>query len=285
MSPDVQATIFILSSAIMHAISSSLYRMDGDRLVRMVFTAFLALAIMVPVAFFVPLPAPELWWYLFPSAFIIIIYQLVLLKALQYGELSYIYPIARGTAPVFVVLLTILFLNHELLFVEVLGVALVAVGVMELSLRGFKGESIPKDIVRASFYSFLTGLTIATYTLIDAKGIRLVANPFSYVAWLFILVNISMVTIVFYLRAGNIKQSLIDESRRGFIAAFFGIASYITALLALRVGSAVEVAALRETSIMFAILIGYFFLGEGIGIRRLIAVALITLGAVTIKMF
>ena len=285
MEPDVIATLLILSSAMMHAISASLYRRPGDRLVRMVISSILSLLFMLPVTFFVPFPPSEVWWLLIPSAVIITVYQFVVIKALQYGELSYTYPISRGTAPVFVVLITILLLSHEIAWAEVLGVSLVAVGVLELALRGIKGGGALIDIKKSTIYSLLSGRTIASYTLIDAQGVRLVANPFSYIAWLFILINVIMVTIVFYIRGGEIGQILWSERKHGLAAGVFGIASYVMALLALRVGNAVEIAALRETSIMFAILIGYFFLGEGIGIRRLITVALITMGAITIKMF
>ena len=285
MAPDLLATILILISAIMHAISSSLYRIAGDRMVRMIVGSIFALGIMVPVAFFVPMPTAAAWQLIIPSSIIIIAYQFMVVKALEYGELSYTYPVSRGTAPVFVVLLTLLFFSHELAWVEILGVMMVAGGIMELALRSFNSGSVQGNIKKATMFSLLSGLTTAIYTLIDAQGVRLVENPFSYIAWLFIIINIGLISIIGLKRGRAFFRSVYDERKRGFFAGMFGIASYVVALLALRLGNTVEIAALRETSIMFAIIIGYFFLGEGIGIRRVVAVALISIGAVTIKFF
>jgi drug/metabolite transporter (DMT)-like permease len=285
MNPDLAATLLILSSALMHAISSSLYRIAGDRMVRMIVGCILGLSIMLPIAFFVPLPTAEAWQLIIPSSIIIIFYQFMVIKALEHGELSYTYPVSRGSAPVFVVLLTLLFFSHELVWVEILGVAMVAGGIMELALRSFKIGSVQGNLKKATIFSFISGLTTAIYTLIDAQGVRLVENPFSYIAWLFIIINTGLILIIGLKRGRSFFKSVYTERRHGTYAGLFGIASYVTALLALRLGNTVEIAALRETSIMFAILIGYFFLGEGIGIRRWIAVALISLGAITIKSF
>lgn len=285
MELDFIATLLILSSALMHAISSSLYRIAGDRMVRMVVGSIFALTIMVPIAIFVPMPSLLAWKFIIPSSIIIIGYQFIVIKALEHGELSYTYPVSRGTAPVFVVLLTFLFFSHELVWIEVLGVMMVAAGVLELALRSFKNGTIQGNLKKATFYSLLSGLTTAVYTLIDAAGVRVVENPFSYIAWLFIIINIGVVSIIGIKRGSSFFASVYAERKSGFVAGFFGISSYVLALMALRIGNTIEIAALRETSIMFAILIGYFFLGEGIGIRRWITVALISLGAVTIKFF
>ncbi len=286
MAPDLLATILILTSAIMHAISSSLYRIAGDRMVRMIVGGIFALGIMVPIAFFVPLPTAAAWQFIIPSAVVIIVYQFMVIKALEYGELSYTYPVSRGLAPVFVVLLTLLFFSHELVWVEILGVMMVAAGVLELALRSFKaGSAFHGNLKKATLFSFISAFGTAVYTLIDAQGVRLVENPFSYIAWLFIIINIGLISIIGLKRGRAFFRSVYAERKRGFAAGIFGIASYVVALLALRLGNTVEIAALRETSIMFAIIIGYFFLGEGIGVRRLVAVALISIGAVTIKFF
>jgi drug/metabolite transporter (DMT)-like permease len=285
VSSDVVATSLILLSAVLHAISSSVFRLDGDRLVRMGAGSFVTLAIMVPVAFYVPFPAPEVWPVLFASLSVLIIFQLTGIKSLEYGTLSYVYPISRGTGPVFVVVISLLYLNQEVGFAAILGVSFVALGVLELATRGYKEAAERRHLILATSLSLVNGLCIGTYTLIDSGGVRMVENPFSYIAWLFIMFSTAFLIIPAILRGRRLIPLMRQESRIAVIGAFIGVASYTTALMALRLGSAVEIAALRETSIMFAVLIGYLFLGEGIGTRRLIAVTLIATGAIVIKAF
>jgi len=183
------------------------------------------------------------------------------------------------------VVISLLYLNQEVGFAAILGVSFVALGVLELATRGYKEAAERRHLILATSLSLVNGLCIGTYTLIDSGGVRMVENPFSYIAWLFIMFSTAFLIIPAILRGRRLIPLMRQESRIAVIGAFIGVASYTTALMALRLGSAVEIAALRETSIMFAVLIGYLFLGEGIGTRRLIAVTLIATGAIVIKAF
>ena len=247
--------------------------------------SLVTLSIMVPVAFYVPFPAPEVWPFLLSSLSVLIVFQLTGIKSLEYGTLSYVYPISRGMGPVFVVVISVLYLNQEVEAAAILGVSLVALGVLELATRGYKEAAERHHLVLATVLAVINALCIGIYTLIDSTGVRMTDNPFSYIAWLFIMFAIAFLIIPAVLRGSRMIPLMRQEGRIGITGAFLGIASYTAALMALRLGSAVEIAALRETSIMFAVLIGYVFLGEGIGIRRLVAVSLIATGAIVIKAF
>ena len=285
LTPDMMATGLILLSAMLNASSASIFKADGDRLVRSTFGSMLSLSIMLPISFFVPFPEPHIWKWLLLSTVGIFAFQLTFLKAISMGEFNYCYPISRGLGPVFLVILSMLFLSHDLTGFELFGVFLVAFGIFLLSLRGAQETLENKSILGATGYSILVGLLIAAYTTVDAIGIKGTEHPFSYIVWLFICVAILMISYTFSRRGKAVLAAVKAERKRGFFGSFLGLSSYATALMALRVGDMVEIAALRETSIMFALLIGYFFLGEGIGIRRILAIVIISIGAVTIKAF
>jgi len=287
MANDLIATSLILSSAVLHASSSAVFRSDGDRLSRIGVGSIVSLPLMGAVAFFVPFPGPEVWPYLFSSLAVIVTFQLLVMKSLEFGPLSYIYPMSRGMGPVVVVLISAFYLSHvvEVKWAEVIGVSLVAIGVLEMASRGYKEAEKKHHLVLATSLAVLSGVCIGVYTLIDAIGVKMVANPFSYIAWLMIMFGGVFLALPIIARGRRVIPIMAQELRKGLLGAILGMASYVTALLALRLGSAVEIAALRETSIMFAVLIGYFFLGEGIGVRRLVAVSLIAVGAIVIKSF
>ena len=279
------ATIYILFSAVFHASSSTMFKADGDRLVRSAFMGIISGCFAIPLVMFVPFPAPEVWpWLLGASAFqLMFIFATV--KSLEYGDLSFTYPITRGFGPICVILVLGGFFGEEIPASVLVGFLLVVVGIFEMAWSGFKHTTDKKNLKKALLYSLFGGITIGFYTIMDAKGVKLVETPWSYIGWIFVLFAINTNMMAWLQRRQIYVQQLKKEFKRGIWAGLLGTASYAAALLAFRTGQTTEIAALRETSIVFALLIGYFFLKEDIGPRRIIAVIVISVGAIVIKAF
>lgn len=284
-SPEAMATIFILCSAVLHASSSTMFKAEGDRLVRSAFTGIISGLVALPMILMSPFPAAEVWPWIITAAFFQLLFILFSLKSLEHGDLSFVYPITRGVGPVCVIfILTFVFSSKFSPFV-LIGISLVVLGIFEMAWSGYK-HATNKDALKKAFcYSVLCGLCIGVFTIMDANGVQLVKSSWSYIGWLFVLFAINTNLLAWVRRRHVYAQQLKLEFKRGILAGILGSSSYILALLAFRTGSTAEIAALRETSIVFAMLIGYFLLKEEIGPRRITAVVIISIGAIVIKAF
>ena len=201
-----------------------------------------------------------------------ITYCLFLVRAYRDGELSQIYPIARGSAPFMVALGAALFAHERLGPVALIGIGCVSGGVISLA-RG-KDRAHPMAVAIA----FSTGVMIAGYTLIDGIGARLSHNAYAYTAWLFVCQGAPM-PVIYVLMRGRLRIPLTRET---LLTAFGGLISalgYGSVILAMTLSGLGSVAALREVAILFAILIGRVFLKERVSAARLAAGAVIAVGA------
>jgi drug/metabolite transporter (DMT)-like permease len=285
LSPEGWATVFILMSAILHAFSSTMFKADGDRLMRSAFTGMISGIVALPMIILFPFPAPEVWPWLLTASFFQVIFILATLKALEHGDLSFTYPITRGTGPVCVILVLAFIFGTNFDPYVLIGIAIVVLGIFELARSGYKHAENKEALKKAFVFSLIGGGCIGVFTIMDANGIKLVSSSWSYIGWLFVLFAINTNLLAWVRRRKVYAQQLKLEFKRGILAGVLGSSSYALALLAFRSGSTAEIAALRETSIVFVLLIGYFFLKEEIGPRRVTAVVLISIGAIVIKAF
>lgn len=285
MSGELLATGLILASAIMHASSSAFFRADGDRLVRSSVMAWVSMCIGLVLTTQAPLPSPEIWGYLIGSSLLMLVFNISVYKSLEYGSLGFIYPISRGVGPVGVGFLLYFLFDQSLGLATVIGVGLVCAGIAEMALRGMRETDNKGNVKKALGFSILTGCLIACYTVIDARAIKMVDHPLTYVAWIYVLFGLNIALYTVAMRRGRYFALIKPELRYGLPASILGALSYGSAIMAFRYGGAVEIAALRESSIMFSVFIGWLFLGEGIGPRRLISAAMIATGAIVIKAF
>jgi drug/metabolite transporter (DMT)-like permease len=226
----------------------------------------------LPFALLLPRPDPASWPYIGASASVQITYCLFLVRAYRDGELSQIYPIARGSAPFMVALGAALFAHERLGPVALIGLGCVSSGVISLA-RG-KDRAHPTAVAIA----VSTGVMIAGYTLIDGIGARLSHNSFAYTAWLFVCQGAPMPLIYLMIR-GRLR---IPLNRETLLTAFGGLISalsYGAVILAMTLTPMGAVAALREVSILFAVLIGRVFLKERSSPARMAAGAVIAVGA------
>jgi drug/metabolite transporter (DMT)-like permease len=231
--------------------------------------------VCVPVALFMPLPAPASWPYLVVSGLVHVGYFVVLGLAYRKADLSVAYPLMRGGAPLFTTLLAIAWLGDPATTGGIAGVVLVSLGIV-----GLAGDALMKRGMTAT-----TALIIATmiaivvvYTLADGQGARLSGSVAGYIAWGFTFNAIMLAPFAVWQLKGDFGALVREHAWRGLLGGALSALSYGIALWAMTKAPIGVVAALRETSVLFAILMGAVFLKEPLGVVRVVAAFLIVAG-------
>jgi drug/metabolite transporter (DMT)-like permease len=233
--------------------------------------------VAIPCALVLPLPEPASWPWLGASAAIQLVYVPFLVLAYRHGELGQIYPIIRGVVPLFVTLGAALFAGEHLGLGSLAGITLVSLGIMSLALG--RGRAKPRAVAAA----LATGVIIATYTLIDGVGARLAGSPYRYAAWIFVLYGTFLPLGFFVFRRRPHVALASRETLKAAIGGSVQLLTYGTVIYAFTLSAIGPVAALRETSVVFAALIGRVFLGESATLRRIAACLAIVGGAICLS--
>ncbi|MEH6352808.1 DMT family transporter [Pseudomonas sp. 3JA] len=266
----------VLFAALLHASWNAMLRGGTDRLWSMtIMCVAIALASVIVAALLAP-PARASWFCVGLSAVLHVGYNLFLVRSYKSGDLGQTYPIARGVSPVLIVLAASLFVGERVAPSGLLGIALVSTGILSLAYTG-RRRALP-DLR----YALGTGFFIAAYSVVDGMGVRLSGAPMAYTAWMCLLWGVMMPLVYIGLRGA----SSLFAWRPGIAAAFAGglvsLLAYGVVIYAMAHAPMGAVSALRETSVMFAALIGYAFLGEALTLRKLLACAVIALGTLVI---
>jgi drug/metabolite transporter (DMT)-like permease len=226
-------------------------------------------------------PDSSHWPYLLSTTVVHTVYAALLVSAYRHGELSLAYPIARGSAPVIVAFAAPLMLHESLAGPDVIAMALIVAGILVIGVAG-AGTSLRDR--HAILLSLATGAAIASYTLIDAAGARSGQSPHTYTAWLFVLAAIAQLAVTGMVHRGETFDLLKPQLRRGFAVGVLSAVAYAIVLWAMTIAPAALVAAVRETSILFAALIGWGLLGEKITRLRWFGVILTVTGLVIARL-
>ena len=265
----------ILTSGAAHAVVNAILKSGRDKMSsRALIDGFSALMIL-PAVFFLPLPT-HAWGWLAGSWAVHLVYLVCLVKAFEAADMSVAYPIARGTAPVLAALLAVSVFHEKASWMVAAGVALVSVGVMTVGL----GHKVNPP--RALAWAVATGVTIATYTVIDAQGVRAAPSAPSYIVWFFLSFGAGIGGLFALWRGPVFLLEARSQWRPGLIAGALSIVTYGLALWAFRLGATPRLAALRETSILFGVAIAVVFLKERVTGPRLAGVAAIAAGAMVL---
>ncbi len=265
------APFLMLVSGFCHAVVNAILKAGNDKMSsRALIDGFSALLI-APVAFLVPLPA-HAWSWLFASWVVHLLYLVSLIKAFEISDMTVAYPIARGLAPVLAAAGAVAIFGEPITRAVVIGIMLVSGGVLAIGYHRHVG-------LAAVGWSSLTGLTIALYTVIDAQGVRAAPTALSYIVWTFLLMGAGIGALFAIWRGKAFLVTAIGQWKPGLVAGALSIATYGLALLALRWGTVPRLAPLRETSIFFATVIAFLFLGERVTASRLAGVLLVAFGA------
>lgn len=267
-----------LVAAILHASWNAFLRTGADRLWSITVMSLAGSIICLPLLFTMPVPATAAWPYILLSASLQVGYSLFLVAAYRHGELGQVYPIVRGTVPLLVTLGGFLFFGEVLGPWQTLGVLLIATGIMSLSLG--KTRAATSSIL----FALTTGLIIACYSTVDSRGVKLVEQPIAYALWVLFLFGI-LITIAFAVtRRGlviDLRSPLTWRAAGGGVVAML---AYGLVVVAYAYAPAGLVTAVRETSVVFAVLIGALLLGEPLTVRRLLACLIVAGGAISVSL-
>ena len=281
MTLQLDLALLILLAAFAHAVWNALIKASGDQILTFTMLRVVAFAGGTIWALFAPVPDSSAWPYLFVSAIVHNVYYLLFLFSYRHGDLSLVYPIARGGAPVMVVAAAIPFAGEIPGASGVFGIALISAGIFAIAFA----RGIPKgaDVVAIAL-AVATTVSIVAYTLVDGLGARRSGSAFGYAAWLFVLESLPFILFTAATRARAFVVHAGREWRRGLSGGLMMMLTYGLVIYAFTQGPLAYVSALRETSILFAALIGAVVLKESFGWRRIAAALTIVAGIVLLQL-
>ena len=278
---DTHVFFIILLASIIHATWNGMVKKYPNKVIAISGIVFGHVPCALVAVIFLPAPSKESIPYIIGSAFIHQGYQWYLLRAYKLGDLTKVYPIARGFGPLVATIISILVLGLVLKSLIILSILLICIGIMILGL--FDRENKDFKVLKLSL---TTGFFIGLYSLIDGYGARVSLSPIVYMSWAFLL-SAAIFPIVLKLKnRKNIFQNIFSEGKKIFwIGGTISYIIYVIVVWAFTKAPIPMVGALRETSILFSILIGYFFLKEKITTTKIISIILIVIGVIGIKLF
>ncbi|MDE1180390.1 DMT family transporter [Paraburkholderia sp.] len=272
----ISIILLVLAAAVLHASWNALLRGGTDRLWSMTVMCVAVAITSIVIAVFLDPPAKASWMYAVLSAGLHVGYNLFLVRSYRSGDLGETYPIARGSSPILITFAASVFAGEKIGLSSLLGIALVSGGIIALA---FKGRRLA---VASLPYALGTGCFIAAYSVADGVGVRLSNAPLAYTVWMCALWGVMMPLAYIGLR----DASSLFTFRPGFVTAFVGglvsLLAYGIVIFAMCHAPMGAVSALRETSVLFAVLIGYLFLGETLTMQKMLAGAVIAIGTIII---
>ena len=279
----------VLCGALLHAAWNALVKSSGDKPLDTALVHGLGALVALPFALWIGLPALASWPYIAVSLVIHIGYYVALAGAYQHGELGMTYPIMRGFAPLLVALGSATVLGEAPSAAAWFGVVGITLGVAMVGLA-HPGEALHHR--KALAFAFANAAIIAVYTFVDGLGarteLRLEGSVWRYVLWLFALDGIAYPLLVWLRRDSAARRMAIDYARRRWpLAALGGLASigsYAIALWAMTRAPVASVAALRETSVLFATVLGTVMLKERFGLQRTLGTVVVVAGVLTLRL-
>jgi drug/metabolite transporter (DMT)-like permease len=274
-------TLAVLGAGLLHASWNALLKTapGGDPMLDTASVVAGSSVCALLVLPFVPLPAPAAWKFVAMSSTIHFAYYVTLAHAYRTGDLSFAYPLMRGSAPLIVAVLGIVFLHEVPSGHAALGILLICAGIVSIA---FVRRS--RHPPAAAGWAFANAGIIAVYTLVDGSGARASGDAVAYVTWLIFLEGLPFLAWIVWRRGRPAVGYLRRGWRRGLLGGASSLAAYGIVLFAMTRAPIAAVAALRETSVLFAALIGAFWLKEGLGAMRLAGAASVVAGVAALKL-
>jgi drug/metabolite transporter (DMT)-like permease len=265
------AGLMMIASGLAHAVVNAILKAGQDKMSsRALIDGFSAL-IVLPFAFFLPLPHGA-WGWLAASWATHLVYLVCLIKAFERADMTVAYPISRGIAPALAAVVAVLVFSEPVSWITAAGIGMVSLGVLVVGL----GRRVDR---RALGWAVATGVCIAGYTVIDAQGVRAAPSALSYIAWIYLTLGGGIGLLFALWRGPRFLLAARSEWKAGLAAGALSIVTYGLALYAYRLGDTPRLAALRETSILFAVGIAVVFLGERMTGGRIAGTVAIACGA------
>ena len=272
--------LLVLLAALLHATWNALLRGGRDRFWGVTVMSSTAGLVCLAALPFLPLPAARAWPYVIASGVVHIVYNLLLVRQYRQGDFGHTYPVSRGSSPMLIAIGGVVFASEHLSATVFLGIILISTGILSLAFGA-----------QAHFDSFLaaftTGCSIAVYSVIDALGARNAGNATAFTAWMVMVYGFTM-PVIFWLTRPKGEKRLWSGDRRELLKAMGGgvvsIIAYGIVVWAMAHGPMGPVSALRETSALFAVVMGCIFLKEKFTVQKMVAAVLIVAGNLTLHL-
>ena len=261
----------VVLSAIAHAIWNGLMKSAGDRPLTMVAIRSAGLLFGLVALPFVDWPAPESWKWLALTSCVMFAYYALLIRSYGLGDMSVVYPLARGIAPVLLTVVAYLTIGEALGAGQIIAVGLISLGIMVLSI----GAGASRQAVG---FALATGVAVATYSFFSGLGVRAAGTVMGFQACVEIITGLGMVLYALATRRADLPAFVRRHGAVGLLAGGISVAGFLAFLFAARSLPLGPVVALRETSVIFGAVLGTVVLKEGFGLRRLAASALVVGG-------
>lgn len=278
---DLMVFLAVLAGAAMHAGWNALVKTGLDRTTSIFLLALIQGAISLALLPFFAAPSALSWPFIAVSALLHSGYKIFLIRAYAHGDMSQVYPLARGAAPLIVALAGIFLLQENLTATKFAAVCIIGLGVMMMSSRFGSGEAMPR---KALLFALGTALFTASYTLVDGVGAQLSGTASGFTLWMFVGDGVLMTIYALLMRGRGLFAAARGNLLRGTAAGALSLGSYWIAIWAFTLAPIALVAALRETSVLFAMLIAVFWLGEKASPQRWLAAGLILAGIVLMRL-
>ncbi|TKJ77387.1 EamA family transporter [Pseudomonas sp. CFBP13509] len=276
MSLDVFAIIML--GAALHATWNAVVKGGDNKLLTTCMIASIASLIASTVIPFLELPAKESWPFIGASVILQVVYFVLVASTYRIADMSQTYPIMRGTAPVLVATASVGLLSESLSSFAWLGIAIICIGILSMAAAPSIGQR------KGMLLALVNAAVIAGYTLIDGVGVRKSGAPAAYTLWIFLLTGIALAVWAFAVRRREFCRYLARHWRPGVIGGFGTVVSYGLALWAMTAAPIATVSALRETSILFGVVISALVLKEQLTRRRIMAACIIASGAMVLRL-
>jgi phosphonate utilization associated putative membrane protein len=275
----------VLFAALLHASWNALIKSGKDKALDTALIHILGCGVGVVLVAVFGLPRREAWPWLAASMTIHIGYYITLVGAYRHGELGFSYPIMRGTAPLLVAMLSGQLIGEHLSPAAWIGVAGISGGVLLIGLTRSHVHGGSRR--HALGYALANAAIIAAYTMVDGLGVRASGNALQYVALLFMLDGLPYFTIVMWQSRAALADSIAFMKQRwpvALVGSSASLGAYAIALWAMTKAPVASVAALRETSVLFATLIGVLMLKERFRLQRLLGAGAVVIGVMALRL-
>lgn len=271
--------LLVLAAALMHASWNAIVKSSADKLLDAALLSMAAALICLAILPFLPAPARASWPWLAASAVLHVFYFLTLAGTYHRGDLSHVYPLMRGTAPLLVALVGVVLLDDRLSAGMWAGIVLISFGILvpvmwRPAVVSGKGTLIALG----------NAVIIACYTLIDGNGTRASGNALSYCLWIFVLDVVPILAVAWALRRNRVWEYAVRRWKPCTAGAFCTLLSYGIVLWAMTRAPIAAVAALRETSVIFAAVIGSTLLKEQMGRQRIAGAVVVACGIAALRL-
>lgn len=261
----------VLLSAIAHATWNAMMKSAGDRLLTMIMIRCVGLVIGLAALPFVDWPDAASWKWLAATSLVQFAYYALLVRSYGVGDMSVVYPLSRGLAPVLTTVAAFLFAREDLGGSQIAAVTLISLGIMILSLRsGASGLAVGLALA--------TGMTVAAYSFLGGMGVRAAGTVLGFQACLEIVNGSVMLGLGLLTRPRAFVSHVRRHPGLGVMAGLMSVVGFVAYLIAAKSLPLGPVTALRETSVIFGAILGTLVLKEGFGLRRISAATLVVLG-------